>query len=95
MAGLAQFETALAENIKVPICDVCNVPVFMFARDNGNCLPGGVNFTAFCHGETERVHVSDQEMHAMLRAGVTEFQFVRAFMKKKLDSERLLPEAGA
>jgi len=34
-------------------------------------------------------------MRTMLEAGVTEFRFVRAFLKKKTDSERLLPEAGA
>ncbi len=74
---------AYLSDVTVPTCDVCDKPVFIFTRDNGNCEPGGVNFTATCHGQTEHVHVSDEDMHAMLEAGQTTFVFGRAFLKKR------------
>ena len=72
-----------ADPADVPICDVCEKPVFMFWRDNGELRhPGGVNFTAHCHGQTETVHVSDEDMRQMAKRGQTRFVFARAFQKK-------------
>jgi hypothetical protein len=85
------------EGLEVPICDVCDAPVFMFARDNALLLhPGGVHFTAFCHGDMERVHVTEEDMRAMLEVGVSEFRFARAFVQKGSPSgETPLLEEGA
>jgi hypothetical protein len=79
---------AYLSDVDVPICDVCGKPVLIFTRDNCNCEPGGVNFTAVCHGQEERVHVSDEDMRQMMAAGQTRFVFGKAFLKKP----KALPE---
>jgi hypothetical protein len=71
------------ERVEPPVCAVCGKPVFGFAFDNALLLhPGGVRFFAFCHGETEVVHITEEDLQAMVDAGQNTFTFGRAFKPK-------------
>jgi hypothetical protein len=83
---LSVFESLATarERFEMPICDVCEKPVDAMWMDNAlDLFPGGRMFTASCHGETETVTVTEDDMRKMLETGQTRFRFGRAFVRAK------------
>jgi hypothetical protein len=79
---LIDFPKGLREG-DYPTCAICKKPVDEFeVYDEPASFEQGRVFTARCHGQVERVRVTDQDMRAMMMSGQSRFYMGEAFVPK-------------
>ena len=80
IAGIRPDESETKSLDTRPVCDVCDKPVAQFF-ETYDSFARRVVYVARCHGDSERIDVTEAELEAM--RGIGSMSFGRAFVGAK------------